>query len=310
MSGTDRYYLGVLKTDETTARDGSGKYNDFSNGSIVWKWNANAAHFMLADIRDKWRSLSDSDRSYLGYPTQDGVKITNTFPTADAYYSNFEHGIIYQMASAPHVIWGGIYNKWMSMGGTGANVLGTPTSDVLNAQDGVGRYNTFTNGAIFWRPNQNSYEIHGSLYTKYLQMGLEKSVLGYPTTDVGNAKDGGKYIHFEHGSIYYERSKNTTYEIDGPIHDKWAELGWEWSHLGYPTSDVRNIAGGKICDFEGGSISWTPQGGCVVTLKFHLIPQSVDSVDGYIDVFVDSLGANSSSRATSTTVVPGIASTI
>jgi len=48
--------------------------------------------------------------------------------------------------------------------------------------------------------------------------------------------------------------------LSRPIWEKWAELGWGWSFLGYPITDVRvtPAADGRYMHFEGGSIYWTP----------------------------------------------------
>ena len=41
-------------------------------------------------------------------------------------------------------------------------------------------------------------------------------------------------------------------------------MGWETSKLRYPTTDERDIPGGRASTFQGGEIRWTPTGGPVV----------------------------------------------
>jgi uncharacterized protein with LGFP repeats len=50
------------------------------------------------------------------------------------------------------------------------------------------------------------------------------------------------------------------FEVHGLIRQKWADLGWENSFLGFPLSDESNVIGkpGRTNTFEGGVISWTP----------------------------------------------------
>jgi stage II sporulation protein D len=54
--------------------------------------------------------------------------------------------------------------------------------------------------------------------------------------------------------------------VRGAIRARWAQLGWENSRLGFPTSDEYAIPGGRRSDFQGGYITWTPATGAVVRL--------------------------------------------
>ena len=84
----------------------------------------------------------------------------------------------------------------------------------------------------------NAHEVHGAIHAKYLALGAETSILGYPTTDETGTPDGiGRYNHFQAGSIYW--TPNTgAYEVHGLIREFWAANGWERNpNLGYPISD-------------------------------------------------------------------------
>jgi len=76
----------------------------------------------------------------------------------------------------------------------------------------------------------------------------------------------GRYNHFfknasyapgvnatANGSIYFTPSSGT-YEVHGPVRDKWASLGYEASCLGYPTSDVLITSTGQESNFNGGTV--------------------------------------------------------
>lgn len=81
-------------------------------------------------------------------------------------------------------------------------------------------------------------EVHGAIRAKYLALGAEASVLGYPTTDETGTPDGiGRFNHFESGSIYW--TPNTgAWEVHGLIRGYWAANGWERNpNLGYPITD-------------------------------------------------------------------------
>ena len=83
-----------------------------------------------------------------------------------------------------------------------------------------------------------AFEVHGAIRDKYLALGAEASILGYPRTDESGTPDGiGRFNHFQGGSIYW--TPNTSaHEVHGLIRDRWSGLGWETNpQLGYPISD-------------------------------------------------------------------------
>ena len=96
---------------------------------------------------------------------------------------------------------------------------------------------------------------------------------GYPVTDELPTPDGGgRFNHFRavhqpgkpEASIYWSPETGAAHEVYGLIRAKWAEMGWEQSHLGYPISAEEDHAGGRIQRFQGGSLFLTPQGDVVV----------------------------------------------
>lgn len=102
-------------------------------------------------------------------------------------------------------------------------------------------------------------QLQAPIAQKYLELGGERSVLGRPTGDERATPDGvGRFRHFEHGSIYWHPSTGA-HEVHGLIRQKWAELGWERSFLGYPTSDEIPLPSraGAYSQFQGGAIYWS-----------------------------------------------------
>lgn|GEM_PF-3087286 len=75
-------------------------------------------------------------------------------------------------------------------------------------------------------------------------------------TDERVTPDGvGRYRHYENGSIHWHPDAGA-HETHGWIREKWAELGWERSFLGYPVIDEKNTPDGTgdFQHFQGGSI--------------------------------------------------------
>ncbi|MCO5067833.1 MAG: hypothetical protein M9910_03975 [Kiritimatiellae bacterium] len=100
-----------------------------------------------------------------------------------------------------------------------------------------------------------------AIQTKWESLGGE-SFLGRPLTGVETCPDGlGRYTHYERGSIYWS-PRTPACAIYGSIRERWAQLGWETSALGYPTSDETDYgASGRMNTFEHGRIVWFPEKG-------------------------------------------------
>ncbi|NAZ87209.1 N-acetylmuramoyl-L-alanine amidase, partial [Kineococcus indalonis] len=93
---------------------------------------------------------------------------------------------------------------------------------------------------------------------KYAAVGA--GVLGAPTGEEGPAKSGGRYRHYQIGSIYFLPATGAHF-VRGLIRDKWKAMGWEGSFLGFPTTDEVVLRGGAFTHFQGGSIYWSPRTG-------------------------------------------------
>ncbi|WP_284581614.1 FG-GAP-like repeat-containing protein [Streptomyces sp. 2P-4] len=174
-----------------------------------------------------------------------------------------------------HSLCGPILAKFLAKGGTAK--LGFPSTDVLVAPDGVGRYinirgigQTADNGSIYWHPSTGAWVVWGSIRAKWLALGAEKGILGYPTSDESPTFDGGRFNTFSSptggkGGIFY--SKDTgSFEVHGAVFAKYMSLGGPAGYLGYPVTDER-VAADKVGRYnhfrqrsetgETGSIFWT-----------------------------------------------------
>jgi uncharacterized protein with LGFP repeats len=156
-----------------------------------------------------------------------------------------------------------IYRKYLALGGAGG-FLSNPTGPESSAPDGYGRFREFQGGSIYWTPDTGAHEVHGAILQKWAQLGWERSVLGYPTTDEDVTPDGiGRFNDFQYGSIYWTPSTGA-YEVHGAIRDLWAQLGRETSCLGYPISDEEpssNLGWTRQNRFDHGTIWWSPDKG-------------------------------------------------
>ena len=98
--------------------------------------------------------------------------------------------------------------------------------------------------------------------TKYASLPNAAEILGNPTGPEGNALNGGRFRHYDRGSIYYLPGVGA-FEVHGAIHQRWADSGWERGILGYPTTDETGTPDnvGRFNHFQHGSIYWTPATG-------------------------------------------------
>jgi hypothetical protein len=135
-------------------------------------------------------------------------------------------------------------------------ILGDSPSPETVAPDGIGHFQNFQGGSIYWTPSTCAWEVHGSIRDEWSSLGWEKSVLGYPVTDESVTSDViGRYNDFQYGSIYWTPLTGA-HEVHGTIRNKWMAMGAEQSVLGYPVSDeIAEVdGGGRFSLFEHGSI--------------------------------------------------------
>jgi LGFP repeat len=93
---------------------------------------------------------------------------------------------------------------------------------------------------------------------KFAELGGAAGTLGMPTSQEATAPDGvGRYRHYAHGSIYWHPNA-AAHMVVGRILQRWSELGWEKSYLGYPISDELGTfdGGGRVSKFQGGELIW------------------------------------------------------
>lgn len=153
----------------------------------------------MSDIDVKYAALGGGG-GFLGSPTTG----ENIAPDGVGHYRHYQGGSIYwSPATGAHEVHGDIRGKWSSLGWE-RSFLGYPLTDETTTPDGVGRYNHFQGGSIYWTPGTGAHEVHGAIRALWASMGWERSFLGYPTSDELTTEDAtGRYSEFQHGSIYW-----------------------------------------------------------------------------------------------------------
>lgn len=224
-------FLGATTTAVTATPGGAGYVRRFQNGAIYWHPQA-GAHELHGPIAARWQALG-GDKSFLGFPTTDVT--TGSDVRAEGTFAHFQGGSIY-WAPVPQVLTSGLADSAVTS--VAARVVAT--SPILGSTVGIPVSSVVGNVSIgpIADSSAGAYEVHGDIREKYLALGAEASILGYPRTDETGTPDGvGRFNHFQGGSIYWTPG-TFAHEVHGLIRDRWSSLGWERNpQLGYPISD-------------------------------------------------------------------------
>ncbi len=152
----------------------------------------------MSTIDDKRQELA-----WLGAPVDEGAGSAE-MATADGRgrTRDYENGSIYWTPqTGAHEVHGDIRVKWARLG----SWIGYPTTDELGCPDGVGRFNHFEHGSIYWTPGTGAHEVHGAIRDEWARLGWERGRLGYPTSDEEPAADGRR-SRFQGGDITWTRA--------------------------------------------------------------------------------------------------------
>lgn len=184
-------------------------------------------------IKNKEGRLESIDQKYfIGAPLSDEFKTPNKAGAGQ----HFEGGSIYWSPNTgAHEVHGAIKDKWAALGWENS-FLGFPTSDETATPDGIGRYNFFEGGAIYFHPNLGTFAIPKLIIEVWKKEGWEKGKLGYPVGDE-IVKNNNSVQYFEFGAIIstkagpYKVIYNSFREKNG-AYTKWRTTGGVDSYLG------------------------------------------------------------------------------
>jgi len=227
--GGEKGFLGKPETEERVAPDQVGKFRHFQGGSIYWTPQT-GAHEVHGLIRNKWAQLG-WERSFLGYPKTD----ESPSPVGNGKYNQFQGGTIlwFPPSKEAFEVHGAIRSKWGQLGWEG--FLGFPVTDELTTPDGIGRFNHFQNGSIYWKPSISAHEVHGLIRKYWAAHGWETNPeLGYPISDELPTSQAGKnrYGDFENGVVFWKHGtsaakaleKSTLGNASKSVHEVLAEI--------------------------------------------------------------------------------------
>lgn len=139
------------------------------------------------------------DMEFLGKP----VDQERTCSDEQGRYQHYEGGTIFwHPDTGAHEVHGCIRAKWEGLNWE-RGYLGYPLTDELSTPDGIGRYNHFQHGSIYWHPVTGAHEIHGAIRDEWSRRRWERSFLKYPKTDELTSPDGVRYNRFQGGYLVW-----------------------------------------------------------------------------------------------------------
>lgn len=243
--------LGSATTPERTCPDGVGKNRVYQDGKTIIYWTPQTPAAAVGGENLKKYAQIGYEKSVLGYPITNEVKIRDA-----GTYQRFQRGNMYHTPKyGSKIVHGAIFNRWGDLKYE-QGPLGYPITDELVTSDQKGRYNEFEFGILYWTSGTGAHEVHGLIRKSFDKNGGLETV-GYPLTDERETPDkSGMYNHFQNGSIYWKKGRPEAVFVPKWVVNVWAGLGWEQGVLGYPAGDVVVAEGIKQQGFEGGSIGY------------------------------------------------------
>ena len=193
-------WCGAPTNDESPASISGVAFSDFARGCSYFWSAATGARFTKGAIRTRWIALG-GERSFLRLPTTNETK----GGYATGAFSVFQGGSIYwSTKSGTRWVTGGIRSKYTALGAE-RSFLHYPTSDEKATAGGLGRYQTFQAGSIYWSRATGAHPVVGGIRAKWVSLGSETSWVGYPTTDEFLVP-GGRRQNFQKGYLVWNRS--------------------------------------------------------------------------------------------------------
>ena len=162
----------------------------------------------MSPIDDHHAALG-GDGGLLGAPT--GPELST--PDGIGRFRHYLRGSVYwSPVTQAHEVHGAIAAAWSGMGWE-RSPLGYPLTDELGTLDGVGRFNLFQNGAIYWTPGTGAFEVRGAIHVLWAQLGSERSALGYPLSNEETTPDRhSQHTRFQGGDIWWDAHRGA-YEV-------------------------------------------------------------------------------------------------
>lgn len=237
----ERGPLGLPVSDEFDGARPGVRVSRFQRGVIIFTRDT-GAHAVYGSIYDTYGAYA-WEGGVLGVPTTDEFSAGR-----GSRVQNFTGGqILWSPTTGSFPVYGAIHTNYAANGYENGP-LGLP----LTAEFGAARetrVQNFQGGQIVFSTRTGAHSVYGSIYQTYADLGWEAGVMGAPTTDEFDGKNGARVNAFENGLIIWT-GRTGAYAVRGALLSEYGRRGWEGGELGAPISNESPIPGGWAQDFE------------------------------------------------------------
>ncbi|MDO4687172.1 MAG: hypothetical protein Q4A92_11565 [Corynebacterium sp.] len=184
-------------------------------------------------------------------PIAQATPIDSELP-AKADIEQFVSGMVQQQATqAQHLPLAAhpeaIEKEYQRLGGEQSS-LGKPLTGIVETEN-HGAKAVYEKGMILWSPKTGAHALYNEFLLKFVLLGGERGVLGFPTTNIEKVADGARQ-GFEQASWLYSHQNTGIHYVGGRIHKQWQEKGGVDGDYGFPTSDIVNVAADTAGQFD------------------------------------------------------------
>lgn len=137
--------------------------------------------------------------------------------------------------------WGATGKKYKEMGGP-SSWLGYPTYEEKKLSKGD--YARYEGGRIHYIPEYGAVAVKSDVLSAWAKRDYERG-MGFPLSDEESLTDvAGTKQEFEAGTVYRKGKDNKVYAVNGPIWERYKELGGPAGLLGFPVRNVTDLGTG------------------------------------------------------------------
>ncbi|WP_369257518.1 L,D-transpeptidase family protein, partial [Geodermatophilus amargosae] len=107
-----------------------------------------------------------------------------------------------------------IADAWYRDGGQ-ASALGLPAGPERPVGDGVGAFQEFERGAVYWSPSTGAHSVVAGIFQSWNAQGRQRGALGYPVSDEAGTASGGSHNWFQRGAVYWSPRTGAHWMVAG-----------------------------------------------------------------------------------------------
>jgi hypothetical protein len=195
--GWERSFLGYPVADQSVGLNPqtSGAYQNFQGGAIYTYTQplilttqvTGVATSVVANAAPAAQPAATTHATTAVTATHANLNLAATHLETNVATTAATHAVLVRppkpSIATTHEVHGAILAKYQELGAEGS-FLGYPTTDETGTPDGVGRFNHFQAGSIYWTPSTGAHEVHGLIRDFWAAHGWERNAaLGYPISD-------------------------------------------------------------------------------------------------------------------------------